>query len=190
MHDRSLDSGESPPQDDLYQRSVSLVLGLQEFGLLMVGRRLLEAPWDAEGVPLAGYAIMPRVGLSFWKSSGCFEFSVVKKWLELEFWRGAYHDALLLRSQLRISQTKDYVGTRSIGAMVPGSPSGARGGPRGGARDPLGVAILVRPRNLNTLRAVGDGVASEGSGGRSRGTIGIHVRFFRSACNGTLWYAR
>ena len=60
----------------------------------MVGRRLLEAPWDAEGVPLAGYAIMPRVGLSFWKSSGCFEFSVVKKWLELEFWRGAYHDAI------------------------------------------------------------------------------------------------
>jgi len=45
-----LDSGESPPQDDLYQRSVSLVLGLQEFGLLMVGRRLVEAPWDAEGV--------------------------------------------------------------------------------------------------------------------------------------------
>ena len=36
--------------------------------------------------------------LSFWKSSGCFEFSVVK-WLallvswKLEFWRGAYHDA-------------------------------------------------------------------------------------------------
>ena len=62
MHDRSLDSGESPPQDDLYQRLVSLVLGLQEFGLLMVGRRLVEAPWDAEGVPLAGYAIMSRVG--------------------------------------------------------------------------------------------------------------------------------
>ena len=32
--------------------------------------------------------------------------------------------------------------------MVPGSPSGARGGPRGGARDPSGVAILVGPRNL------------------------------------------
>ena len=62
MHDRSLDSGESPPQDDLYQRSVSLVLGLQEFGLLMVGSCLVEAPWDAEGVPLAGYAIMSRVG--------------------------------------------------------------------------------------------------------------------------------
>ena len=36
--------------------------------------------------------------LSFWKSSGCFEFSVVK-WLallvswKLEFWRGTYHDA-------------------------------------------------------------------------------------------------
>ncbi len=41
---------------------MSLVLGLQEFGLLMVGRRLVEAPWDAEGVPLAGYAIMSRVG--------------------------------------------------------------------------------------------------------------------------------
>ena len=62
MHDRSLDSGESPPQDDLYQRLVSLVLGLQEFGLLMVGRRLVEAPWDTEGVPLSGYAIMSRVG--------------------------------------------------------------------------------------------------------------------------------
>jgi hypothetical protein len=62
VHDKSLDSGESPPQDDLYQRSVSLVLGLQEFGLLMVGRRLEEALWDAEGVPLAGYAIMSRVG--------------------------------------------------------------------------------------------------------------------------------
>jgi hypothetical protein len=62
VHDRSLDSGESPPQDDLYQRSVSLVLGLQEFGLLMVGRSLVEAPWDAEGVPLAGYAIISRVG--------------------------------------------------------------------------------------------------------------------------------
>ena len=62
MHDRSLDSGESPPQDDLYQRSVSLVLGLQEFGLLMVDRRLVEVPWDAESVPLAGYAIMSRVG--------------------------------------------------------------------------------------------------------------------------------
>ena len=62
MHDRSLDSGESPPQDDFYQRSVSLVLGLQEFGLLMVGRHLVEAPWDAEGVPLSGYAIMSRVG--------------------------------------------------------------------------------------------------------------------------------
>ena len=105
MHDRSLDSGESPPQDDLYQRSVSLVLGLQEFGLLMVGRRLVEAPWDAEGVPLSGYAIMSRVGpLAFiicfvlLEISGCFEFSVVK-WLallvswKLEFWRGAYHDA-------------------------------------------------------------------------------------------------
>jgi hypothetical protein len=51
-----------PPQDDLYQRSVSLVLGLQEFGLLMVGRHLVEAPWDAKGVPLSGYAIMTRVG--------------------------------------------------------------------------------------------------------------------------------
>ena len=72
----------------------------------MVGSCLVEAPWDAEGVPLSGYAIMSRVGplafllfvLSFWKSSGCFEFSVVK-WLallvswKLEFWRGAYHDA-------------------------------------------------------------------------------------------------
>jgi hypothetical protein len=28
----------------------------------MVGRRLVEAPWDAEGVPLAGHAIMSRVG--------------------------------------------------------------------------------------------------------------------------------
>ena len=28
----------------------------------MVGRRLVEAPWDAEGVPLSGYAIMSRVG--------------------------------------------------------------------------------------------------------------------------------
>ncbi len=62
MHDRSLDSGEPPPQDDLYQRLVSLVLSLQEFGLLKVGRRLVEAPWDAKGVPLAGYAIMSRVG--------------------------------------------------------------------------------------------------------------------------------
>ena len=58
MHDRSLDSGESPPQDDLYQRLVSLVLGLQEFGLLMGGRHLVDAPWDAEGDPLSGYAIM------------------------------------------------------------------------------------------------------------------------------------
>ena len=47
-----------PPQDDLYQRLVSLVLGLQEFGLLMVGRRLVEAPWDAKGDPLSGYAIL------------------------------------------------------------------------------------------------------------------------------------
>ena len=84
---------------------MSLVLGLQEFGLLMVGRRLVEAPWDAEGDPLSGYAIMSRVGplalhylfCPFWKSSGCFEFSVVK-WLallvswKLEFWWGAYHD--------------------------------------------------------------------------------------------------
>jgi hypothetical protein len=36
--------------------------------------------------------------LSFWISSGCFEFIVVE-WLallvswKLEFWRGAYHDA-------------------------------------------------------------------------------------------------
>jgi len=37
----------NPPQDDLYQRSVSLVLGLQEFGLLMVGRRL----WRHLGTP-------------------------------------------------------------------------------------------------------------------------------------------
>ncbi len=29
-----------PPQDDLYQRLVSSVLALQEFGLLMVGSRL------------------------------------------------------------------------------------------------------------------------------------------------------
>jgi hypothetical protein len=40
----------------------SYVLGLQEFGLLMVGSRLVEAPWDAEGVPLSGYVIMSRVG--------------------------------------------------------------------------------------------------------------------------------
>ena len=65
----------------------------------------MEAPWDAEGVPLSGYAIMSRVGpLAFiicfvlLEISGCFEFSVVK-WLallvswKLEFWRGAYHDA-------------------------------------------------------------------------------------------------
>ena len=62
MHDRSLDSGESPPQDDLDQRLVSLDLGVQEFGPLMVGRRLVEAPWDAEGFPLSGYAIMSRIG--------------------------------------------------------------------------------------------------------------------------------
>jgi hypothetical protein len=48
----------NPPQDDLYQKLVSLVLGLQEFGLLMVGSRLVEAPWDAGGDPLSGYAIM------------------------------------------------------------------------------------------------------------------------------------
>jgi hypothetical protein len=60
----------------------------------------VEAPWDAEGVPLSGYAIMSRVGpLAFiicfvlLEISGCFEFSVVK-WLallvswKLEFWRG------------------------------------------------------------------------------------------------------
>jgi len=28
----------------------------------LTGRRLVEAPWDAKGVPLAGYAIMSRVG--------------------------------------------------------------------------------------------------------------------------------
>jgi len=27
----------------------------------MVGRRLVEAPWDAKGVPLTGYAIMSRI---------------------------------------------------------------------------------------------------------------------------------
>jgi len=58
VHDRSLDLGESPPQDDLYQRLVSLVLGFQEFGLLMGGRHLVDAPWDAKGDPLSGYAIM------------------------------------------------------------------------------------------------------------------------------------
>ena len=63
----------------LYQRSVSLVLGLHEFGLLMVGRHLwrhLGTP-KAKGVPLSGYAIMSRVRplafilfvLSFWKSA-------------------------------------------------------------------------------------------------------------------------
>ena len=86
----------------MYQRSVSLVLGLQEFGLLMVGRHLwrhLGTP-KAKGVPLSGYAIMSRVRpLAFiicfvlLEISGCFEFSVVK-WLallvswKLEFWRG------------------------------------------------------------------------------------------------------
>ncbi len=39
-----------------------LVLGLQEFGLLDGWQLFVEAPWDAKGVPLSGYAITSRVG--------------------------------------------------------------------------------------------------------------------------------
>ena len=62
MHDRSLDSGESPPQDEVVPKIGVFGPGLARVWPLDDWQAFVEAPWDAEGVPLSGYAIMSRVG--------------------------------------------------------------------------------------------------------------------------------
>ena len=105
MHDRSLDSGESPPQDlvpkiGVFGPGLARVWpldGWQAFGGGTLGRRRCSSGRLCHHDKSRASCIL--FVLSFWKSSGCVEFSVVK-WLallvswKLEFWRGAYHDAV------------------------------------------------------------------------------------------------
>ncbi len=72
--------------------------GWQAFGGGTLGRRRCSSVRLCHHVKSRASFLIWFV-LSFGKSSGCFEFSVVK-WLallvswKLEFWRGAYHDAI------------------------------------------------------------------------------------------------
>ncbi len=62
MHDRSLDSGESPPPRGFVPKIGDFGPGLARVWPLDVWQLFVEAPWDTKGVPLSGYAIMSRVG--------------------------------------------------------------------------------------------------------------------------------
>ena len=83
--------GQIPLQDDWYRKSVFLVLGLQDFGLLMVGsrlRRYFGAPrWISGNSATTKSRVWPLVWcylLSYFGNqvSGYLEFSVVE-WLTL-----------------------------------------------------------------------------------------------------------